>query len=76
MKSRAVFSHKKNCPYLGTKDSSHGTNTTAFFSQPGEVHSATFERIYDEFTNELKEDWTFLGESQDWELISSFGPAT
>ena len=74
MKTRTIFSNKKNGPYLGHKNVSHSNNPTAFFSQPAEVHTVTFERVFDQFNNELVEDWTFLGECEDWELISNFGP--
>lgn len=70
MKTRTVHSHKKNQAFLGTKTLVGAINVTEFFSHPAEVHSVTLGRVYDEYTSSLTEDWTFIGESEDWELLS------
>lgn len=70
MKTRNTKTHKKNGPFLLTKNGNSKMGVTEFFSHPGEVHTMTLDRLYDEYTSDLNEDWTFIGESEDWELIS------
>jgi len=75
MKTRNVRTHKKNEPSLFTKSVAGKVCVTEFFSHPAEVHTMTLGRIYDEYTSDLSEDWTFIGESEDWELISKTSTA-
>lgn len=75
MKTRNVHSHKKNQPFTGTKSLTASTCVTEFFSHPAEVHSMTLSRVFDEYTSSLSEDWTFIGESEDWELLTKSSTA-
>jgi len=69
MKTRNTYSHKKNEAHWSMKAVGKANHVTEFFSAPAEVHSVTMDRVYDEISGNLTEDWTFIGESDDWELL-------
>ena len=75
MKSRTTHTHKKNQVFWAQRESYKGLCVTEFFSQPAIVYSAHLGRVYDEYGPDLTEDWTFIGESEDWEVLTKHSPA-
>lgn len=68
MRTRQINSYRKNAASPFTESVTKSSAVGQFSPNPARPHSTTLRRVFDEYTSGLKEEWTFIGESEEWDL--------